>query len=101
MDGPAGSVTATLAALADDTRREILHYLIYESDGVASYEELARQVQSQESDQELERSVALLHHQHLPKLSDADLVEYDARSSTVRYHGDPLTETVLATIEDE
>ncbi|WP_456071272.1 winged helix-turn-helix domain-containing protein [Halosimplex aquaticum] len=100
-DGPDGSVTATLAALADGTRREILRYLFEETDGVASYEELARQLQSQDPDEDLEWFVARLHHQHLPKLADADLVEYDSRSSTVRYLGSPLTETILETVETE
>jgi hypothetical protein len=33
-----------------------------------------------------------LHHRHLPKLERAGLIEYDARSNTVRYHGQPSLE---------
>ncbi len=58
-------------------------------------------MQSRDPDEELERLVALLHHQHLPKLAAADIVEYDTRSSTVRYLGCSLTETVLATVDSK
>lgn len=33
-----------------------------------------------------------LHHTHLPKLDDAEVVEYDPSDGTVQYRGDPLIE---------
>jgi hypothetical protein len=33
-----------------------------------------------------------LHHTHLPKLDDAEVVEYDADDGTVQYRGDPHIE---------
>ncbi|SFS10760.1 hypothetical protein SAMN05216559_3800 [Halomicrobium zhouii] len=33
-----------------------------------------------------------LHHTHLPKLDDAEVVEYDPDDGTVQYRGDPHIE---------
>lgn len=37
-----------------------------------------------------------LHHQHLLKLADHNVLEYDARSETVRYRGGTRLEAILA-----
>lgn len=37
-----------------------------------------------------------LHHHELPKLEQVGVIEYDARSRTVRYRGHPLLEELLA-----
>ena len=36
-----------------------------------------------------------LHHSTLPKLADTGILNYDARSKTVSYHGQPAVEQLL------
>ncbi|WP_438267096.1 DUF7344 domain-containing protein [Haladaptatus salinisoli] len=36
-----------------------------------------------------------LHHRHLPKLADYNIIEYDQRSQTIRYHGNDRLESLL------
>lgn len=42
-----------------------------------------------------------LHHRDLPKLEAAGLVEYDARSRTVRYDDHPALEAYLDVVDGE
>ena len=82
---------ALFEALADAQRRRILAYLESTDDDVAAYSDLIEHVadvQAGESTDD-QRVAVNLHHHHLPKLADAGLLEYDARSETVRYRGDP------------
>lgn len=60
---------------------------------------LAREIAAHETeDDESVDSVPIdticisLHHIHLPKLTEAGLIEYDICSGTVRYRGHPLLE---------
>ncbi len=38
------------------------------------------------------RVEASLHHMHLPKLADANIIDYDPRSESIRYWGQPVLE---------
>lgn len=87
-----------LASLAHKRRRIILSVLA-EYERPLSRVALAREIAAHET--ENEQSVASatidnlclsLHHFHLPKLVDAGLVEYDARSGAVSYRSHPLLE---------
>lgn len=50
--------------------------------------------------EEHRRHVAIaLHHKHLPKLADVAVIDYDARSKTVRYWGDDRIEACLELTE--
>lgn len=62
----------------------------------AGLDEVVRHLQQQRQmpDERAKISVALLHI-HLPKLATTDILEYDARSETVRYNGDELVESLL------
>ncbi len=79
-------------ALSSHRRRIVLRHLA--DVGVASVEEL--------SDLLVDRGVddpdatLALYHGDLPRLRDARLVEYDPRSGTARYDGDPLVEALLS-----
>ena len=42
-----------------------------------------------------------LHHFALPKLADAGILDYDPRSKTVRYRGQPAVEQLLDTAARE
>lgn len=90
----AAELDSLFGVLADRRRRRLLAYLAGTDDGVATVSELADHVAADDADPE--RVTVSLHHAHLPRLEDAGIVEYDARSETVRYRGDP---TVTAWVE--
>lgn len=83
---------AVIANLADVNRRIILAVLA-DQDGPLSRTELAQEVLTRKSDgdpqSDLETFLISLHHVHLPKLADAELVVYDADTKTVTYQGHP------------
>lgn len=84
------STDALFSALANKRRRHVLQYFQSSSDDVASLEELVDAVPRDERTDGRKRVALRLHHVTLPKLEDAGLLEYDARSNTVRYRGNPL-----------
>lgn len=76
--------------LADERRRRVLSALVDSSTPVR-VESVARTVAAEEVDAEpdtvpaerVERVQVALHHCHLPKLADADLVDYDSEEHVV------------------
>ena len=94
-------VDVVFDALAAETRRHLLYYLAEEAGGEATPSEIADRLRSIDagSSRTSEQAVLVgLHHRHLPKLSDAGLVEYEGRGEPVRYLGDPLVEKCLAVV---
>lgn len=87
-----GSLDRLFKLLANERRRRILFYLDGKEGDVASIVELIDYVvvhEAESVDDLTSDEVAIaLYHKHLPKLADAGLIEYDARSRTVRYRGD-------------
>ena len=79
--------------LSERRRRYVLYYLRDVEDGVASVEEVTEYVLRLENDLDISgvaRSIdTALHHVHLPKLADSGVLEYDTRSETIRYWGQP------------
>lgn len=80
--------------LSNRRRRYALYYLRDVADGVASVDEVADHVVTLEGGstepEDHRRSVLTsLEHTHLPKLEDASVLEYDPRSGTIRYWGQP------------
>ena len=94
-NGGKSALSAVCQCLSHRRRRVVLYYL--RDRGTATVEELARHIVAYESDRppdeidesELTRVETELHHVHLPKLVDALIAEYDARSNTVRYSDPP------------
>lgn len=81
------SATDVFPLLADDRRRNALHYLSQHV-GTVPLGELAEQLAIWEDDptyDHYERILTSLHHSHLPKLVDGRLVRYDSDQETV--HG--------------
>ncbi|MCU4740669.1 DUF7344 domain-containing protein [Natronoglomus mannanivorans] len=79
-------------------RSNLVDYVVTsESDSGTSDEE------KEKEEEELHEQVAMdIHHNHLPRLTEMGLVEYDDRSTTIRYYGHPLLEAILeATTEAE
>ncbi|WP_266075113.1 ArsR/SmtB family transcription factor [Haladaptatus caseinilyticus] len=81
---------AVFSALSDRKRRRIIDHLSKETDGTATVSELAAL-----SDDPTHSQVHL-RHVHLPRLNETKLVEYDARSETVRYRGNQSLEKVIS-----
>jgi hypothetical protein len=96
-DTPLGSESAAMTPpidtvfelLADDDRRLICLYLMRAAGAVVTLDEIADALADEG---ERERFAIDLHHRHLPKLAAAGLIEYDARSHTARYWGQPTVE---------
>ena len=79
------SPTAMFELLASDHRRYALHYLSQKV-GAVSVCDLAEQIAICEADptyDRYERILTGLHHIHLPKLADANVVRYDVEQETV------------------
>lgn len=93
-ESPSGTdLDSLFEILADEQRREILVYLDHVDDGVAAFSDLIEHVADESEDAsstDRDQLAVTLHHNHLPKLSDADIVEYDTRSERVRYRGGPV-----------
>lgn len=80
--------------LADRRRRYVLYYFEETDETVASLTELTDQLLTWENEwrdtdtvpdsQHRKKLRIELHHNHLPRLADTKLIEYDARSETVR-----------------
>jgi len=89
--------------LADNRRRYALYALTETEDGLADVEMLADEVALWEArtgdaklTEALRETVAdELRETHLPRLADADVVEFDERSDVVRYWRQPTLEEYL------
>ncbi|MGQ3413210.1 DUF7344 domain-containing protein [Natrinema sp. LN54] len=90
------AVDTAMDLLADRRRRAVLKYLA-ETDGSAALTELAVEIAAQEAGAEPNaisdhgdvsardrRAVRIsLHHTHIPKLANADVVDYETETETV------------------
>jgi len=83
-------------ALANDRRRLVLRQLATTDGDVASVDDLVDEIVARaDLPVDRERVAVALHHGALPHLDEAGLVEYDARSRTVRYRETPQVERAL------
>ncbi|NEU57626.1 hypothetical protein [Halorussus sp. MSC15.2] len=91
VNGRSIDIDGLFEVLADRHRRRVLEYLGGTDDGVAAFSELVEHVAESDGDSTDDhgRVEVDLHHNHLPKLDDENLVEYDSRSKTVRYRAGP------------
>lgn len=87
------------ATLASIRRREVVHDLAQRPEGTAAVEELVDRLVSREADlsdeqpaDHRERVAAALYHNHLPRLDELGVVEFDRRSGVVRFRGDAAVE---------
>jgi hypothetical protein len=83
--------------LADWRRREICQFFMDTTTTTASVDDLAMLVagcrpESVSADRSHESVVIGLQEKHLPKLAAAGVVDFDRRSGTVRYRGQPTVE---------
>jgi len=87
------SLETVFDVLADEDRREICRFLVSEAPDVVTVDGITNALT--ETEAERERLALHCHHQHLPKLDEAGLIEYDPRSNAVRYWGQPTLEKWL------
>lgn len=88
-DGGLSQLDRYLRALNDRHRRQVLYYL--DDHGTANVEELARHIAAPESnhsssgvpEEEWTPIQTQLYHQHLPRLEEYGIVDYDGRSKDV------------------
>lgn len=103
---PELSLDAVLDILSQRERRYILNYLVDSSTEVVPIDEVVKQIVRSETERldempnrdHLELS---LYHIHLPKLTDAGLLEYDSQSQQIRYWGNEQVEKWLERIQRE
>ncbi|WP_231188993.1 hypothetical protein [Haladaptatus sp. DYF46] len=87
--------------LGHEQRRAIITYFDQKTTDRASVDDLVEYIVSSglkrknPSAEHRERVRIGLFHNHLPRLADAGVLEYDQRSETVRYWGDSRLETLL------
>lgn len=98
------SLDAILSLLAHYQRRDVLGYLADRPDQTCSIDECVAHVMKREEDRTGTRPghdqvATILHHVHVPKLTDAGLLEYDPRSRQLRYGGHDRLETWLDRIQ--
>lgn len=88
--------------LASRRRRYVLYHLDETDTDVVTLDEVAERVAAwerkwdglddRERDDHREHVRVALHHNHLPRLANAGLIDYDARSHTVRSWEEPSLE---------
>lgn len=88
-----------LGLLADGYRRATLLYFHESPADVASVSDVAGAI-SERHQQDPDRIAARLHHSTLPKLVEADVLEYDSRSSRVRYCGHPGLDALFDALDE-
>lgn len=102
-DGGRSSIDVALETLASRRRRYALYYL--QDQTTATLREVALQVTAWEKGESVratdldDRVYADFYHRHLPKLVDANMVEYDPRQELIRYDCSELVECVLELAE--
>jgi len=101
-DEPRPFIDSVFDALADWRRREVCQYFVETDAESATVDQLAmlllaceRPAIEERDEPSLDDLAIQLEHQHLPKLDEAGVVDYDERSDTVRYWGQPTVEKWL------
>ncbi|WP_425499278.1 DUF7344 domain-containing protein [Natronosalvus rutilus] len=77
---------ALLSALANQHCRSVVAYFRNASEDHASVDDVVTALARRDHADET-RITIRLHHIALPKLNDVGLVDYDARTRTIRYYG--------------
>jgi DNA-binding transcriptional ArsR family regulator len=96
-----------LKLISDSQRRRIIHQLRDETTGKATVEDLVEQLYNGESApltaERMDRdqlSIQLIHN-HLPKLDEHEIIQYDQENKVVHYRPDKQIETVLDALPAE
>lgn len=91
----------SVRALADEHRRDIVRYFRARSTETASLEALTEHVIENSSPTPPRTEVrTTLHHQSVPLLAEAGIVDYDQRNNLVRYCPPEDIEWLLTAVSD-
>ncbi len=97
----AAEIDRKIALLAESERREIVRILQESEAGHVQVREIITHLQESDPTQNEDDRIAIaVHHNHLPKLDETDVVDFDSGSETVRYNDDELVETLLESISE-
>jgi len=90
-----------LALLAQSERRAIIRYLRESEADTVPVGEIARHLRKSDATRDGRDEIAIeLHHNHLPSLAAASVLDFDSSSEAVRYNGDELVEALLESIPE-
>ncbi|WP_227378392.1 DUF7344 domain-containing protein [Haladaptatus halobius] len=96
-----------LGLLGHEHRQAIITYFDQEMTDSASFDDLIEYIISFDpkrgelpAERRKQVTIGLLHN-HLPRLADAGVLEYDQRSETVCYWGDSQLETILKAVPSD
>jgi uncharacterized protein YydD (DUF2326 family) len=101
------SPNTALAAVANEHRRAILNELDNASEKTLEYDVLVDRVADRARDKDAKRESAehrqrvriALHHTHLPKLDEAQIIDYEAETGHVQFVGGELERDLLTLIK--
>ena len=101
--GEQNRLDALFEILADERCRTLLYVFTESTDEEFGLDDLVDDVRKRESDQrhaaEPKRRLRIdLHHRLLPKLADADIVDYDRETNVVRYRTDDRSSATAVSI---
>lgn len=100
--GPGSSEGARLTTdqvfeiLRERRRRQVVE-LLCDADGPVTLSALTEQVEAGDAAGQVERATAVVLD-HVPRLAEAGVVEYDRDDGTVRYRGDRRLESLLEAV---
>ncbi|WP_241431462.1 DUF7344 domain-containing protein [Natrialba hulunbeirensis] len=96
-----------LLAVANEHRRAILNAVINASEKTLEYDALVERVADQVRDEDAKRELdehrqrvrIALHHTHLPKLEEAQIIGYEAETGHIQFVGGELEQKILRLVE--
>jgi len=96
-----------LSTVANEHRRAILNALDTAPDNTLEYDTLVDRVADQIRDEDAERVSdehrqrvrIALHHTHLPKLDEAQIIDYEGDTGHVEFVGGALEQEILTLVE--
>ncbi len=101
------SLNTFFGILSHSYRRLILLSLSQSENDLATIDDLVTVILAQKSETEtsMQRTQddavrVTLQHNHLPKLDDAGMIDFDARSETIRYRSHPEVEKYLSVLDE-
>lgn len=96
-----GTLNQAFDLLGNQGRRYALESLHATTETVLSADDIADHLLAHDPDAGDRDSVLLeLHHKILPRLANEGIVDFDARTDTVRYRGGELVDGLLATLSE-
>ncbi len=95
------TVSTVCKLLANPTRRAAVQLFIDEETDTAAFDTLVEYVHEEvDAITSPEQARIALVHNHLPRLADYDIIEYDRHGETVHYHETPHLERYLILTEE-